>query len=246
MKEFTSDSGKIKLLNVDCMEYMRTVPDGYFDLAVTDPPYFNGPNKSGYYGKGYSSLGVKRAKHYDSLPEWSVPDEQYFQELKRVSKNQIIWGANYYEFIGEPFKTPRGTDIEPWMTENPGWIVWDKDNGASSFNDYELAWTSFQVPAAYFKYTWNGMHQGTMGGDVRKNEKRIHPTQKPKALYDWIYLNYGRKDFKVLDTHTGSAVSAISAHYYGFQAFAGTELDPQMFTAAIENFQLRTAQETLF
>jgi len=244
MKSF--ESGKVKLLNVDCMEYMRTVPDKYFDLAVTDPPYFDGPNKSGYYGKGYSSLGVKRAKHYDSLPTWSVPDDQYFQELQRISKNQIIWGANYYNFIGEPFKTPRGTERFEFMDNYAGWIVWDKDNGASSFNDYELAWTSYQVPAAYFKYTWNGMHQGSMGGDVRKNEKRIHPTQKPKALYDWIYLNYGRKNFKVFDSHSGSAASAISAHYFGFDEYVGTELDPSMFAASVENLKIRTAQEALF
>lgn len=236
----------VRLLNIDCMQYMRSVPAGYFDLAVTDPPYFSGPNKSGYYGKGYSSLGVKRAKHYDSLPEWSVPDDEYFKELQRIAKIQIIFGANYYEQIGEPFKTPRGDDIYPWMEKNPGWIVWDKDNGASSFNDYELAWTSLQVPAVLFKYTWNGMHQGTMGGDVRKNEKRIHPTQKPKALYDWIFLNYGRKNYRVIDTHSGSASSAIAAHYYGFSEFVGTELDPKMYEASVLNFKLRTAQETLF
>jgi len=244
MKEFKQ--GNITLLQCDCMEFMSKVPDKKFNLGVVDPPYFNGPNKSGYYGKGYSSLGVKRSKHYDSLPIWSVPDEHYFQELKRITENQIIWGANYYDFIGEPFKTPRGDEIYEWMDNNPGWIVWDKDNGASSFNDYELAWTSFQVPAVIFKYTLNGMHQGSMGGDVRKNEKRIHPTQKPKALYDWIYLNYGRKDYRVFDSHSGSASSAIAAHYFGFAEFCGTELDPNMFDAAVENVILRTAQEALF
>lgn len=239
------NQGNLKLLNIDCMEYMRTVPDKYFDLAVCDPPYFDGPNKSGYYGKGYSSLGVKRAKHYDSLPEWSLPDSEWFEQLQRISKNQIIWGANYFDFIGETFKTPRGNDIHPWMQKNKGWIVWDKDNGASSFNDYELAWTSFDIPAAYFKYCWNGMHQGSMGGDVRKNEKRIHPTQKPVPLYDWIYLNYGRKDFKVFDSHSGSGASAIAAHYFRFNEYCGTELDPVMFTASVLNIKLRTAQVAL-
>ena len=107
--------GTANLFRCDCMEFMRQIPDAHYDLAIVDPPYFSGPNKSGYYGKGYSSLGVQRAKHYDTLPVWDVPGTDYFAELCRVSKNQIVWGANHFanrhDFTG------------------PGWIVWDKMNG---------------------------------------------------------------------------------------------------------------------
>lgn len=224
--------GNINIHNVDCMEFMAKVPDKYYDLAIVDPPYFDGPNKSGYYGKGYSSLGVKRVKHYDTLQEWSVPDDKYFAELKRISTHQIIWGANH--FAGR------------FDSSSSSWIVWDKENGASTFADAELAYTSHSTAVRIFKYMWNGMHQGTAGGDVRKNEKRIHPTQKPKALYDWTYLNFARPEFKIIDTHLGSGSNAISAHYFGIAQFDACELDKSMFDAAVENVILRTQQEVLF
>lgn len=221
----------ITLLNADCMEYMRTLPNNAFDLAIVDPPYFNGPNKSGYYGKGYSSLGVQRAKHYDSLAAWSVPDEKYFEELQRVSKHQIIWGANH--FAGK------------FDSSSSCWIVWDKDNGHSSFADCELAYTSFKSAARLFKYVWNGMHQGCYGGNVRKNETRIHPTQKPTALYSWLLENYAKPGQRILDTHLGSASSAIAAYYFGVD-FVGTEIDSEMYSAASQRFKMMTAQKDLF
>lgn len=229
VKEFTS--GNIKLLNIDCMEYMRTVPDKHFDLAVCDPPYFDGPNKSGYYGKGYSSLGVKRSKHYDSMPKWEIPGSDYFKELKRISKDQIIWGANHFAGV--------------FNSSSACWIVWDKDNGSSTFADAELAYSSFSTAVRIFKYTWNGMHQGSYGGNVKLNEVRIHPTQKPRALYAWIYQNYAKEGFKIFDSHLGSAGSAIEAHYGKFE-FVGTELDETMFCKSVERYQIETAQETLF
>ena len=221
----------IELLNIDCMEYMKSVPDKYFDLAVCDPPYFAGPNKSGYYGKGYSSLGVKRSKHYDSLKHWEVPGPEYFKELKRISKEQIIWGGNHFAGVFE--------------SSSSCWIVWDKDNGSSSFADAELAYTSFSTAVRIFKYVWNGMHQGTYGGNVKLNEIRIHPTQKPRALYAWIYQQYAKPGFKIFDSHLGSAGSAIEAHYAGLD-FVGTELDPLMFGKASERFEIETAQQVLF
>jgi site-specific DNA-methyltransferase (adenine-specific) len=213
------------------MKFMAQIPDKSFDLAIVDPPYFDGPNKSGYYGKGYSSLGVQRAKHYDSLDSWSVPEKEYFDELKRVSKNQIIWGANYF--------------AEKFESSSSCWIVWDKDNGKSSFADCELAYTSFKSAARLFKYTWNGMHQGSYGGDVRKNEPRIHPTQKPTTLYSWLLENYAKPGQKILDTHLGSASSAIAAYYFGCE-FVGTEIDVAMHAAATKRFEMATAQQDLF
>ena len=221
----------IELLNIDCMEYMATQPDKSFDLAIVDPPYFDGPNKSGYYGKGYSNLGVQRAKHYDSCSTWAVPDAKYFDELKRVSKNQIIWGANHFAGV--------------FNSNSSCWVVWDKDNGKSSFADAELAYTSFSTAVRIFKYLWNGMHQGSMGGDVRKNTPRIHPTQKPVPLYDWLLTNYAEKGQRILDTHAGSFSSGIAAHYFGVD-MVGCELDTDYFKAAQARFNDATAQESMF
>lgn len=209
--------GSCSLFHGDCMDFMAGCRDKQFDLAIVDPPYFAGPNKSGYYGKGYSSLGVQRAKHYDTLPVWDVPGPEYFAELKRVSKNQIVWGANHfanrYDFSG------------------PGWIVWDKLNGESSFADAELAWSSFDKAARVFRYVWNGMIQGTHGNKAL-NEKRIHPTQKPVALYEWLLSRYSKPGQTILDTHLGSASIAVAGLNMGFE-LSGVELDPTMFDAAV-------------
>lgn len=215
---------------MDCMEGMRQFPDKFFDLAIVDPPYFEGPNRSGYYGKGYSSLGVKRAKYYDECKSWAVPQRPYFDELQRVSKNQIIWGANHF--------------AAEFNSSSSCWIVWDKDNGASSFADAELAYTSFGTAVRIFKYMWNGMHQGSFGGDVSKNEKRIHPTQKPVVLYRWLLKNYAESGMKILDTHLGSGSSRIAAHDMGFD-FWGYELDTDYFKAQEKRFLQHTSQLTI-
>lgn len=216
-----------KLINDDCMNVMAQYPDQYFDLAVVDPPYFDGPNKSGYYGKGYSSLGVQRAKHYENCSHWNIPGAEYFNELKRVSKNQIIWGANHFAGVFD--------------SSSPCWIVWDKDNGKSSFADVELAYSSFGTAARIFKYMWNGMHQGSFGGNTKLNERRIHPTQKPVALYDWIYANYTEPGQRILDTHLGSGSSAIAAHYAGLK-FVGCEIDADFFKNTVARVEQQTKQ----
>lgn len=215
--------GDATLYQEDCLDFMKSVPDGAYDLAIVDPPYFDGPNKTGYYGKGYSSLGVQRAKHYDSLPSWDVPGTEYFNELKRVSKNQIIWGANHFS--------------DRFNSAGAGWIVWDKLNGESSFADAELAYSSFDKAVRVFRYVWNGMHQGQYGGNKALNETRIHPTQKPVALYEWLLAKYAVPCQKILDTHMGSASSAVAAMNMGF-AIDCVELDPGMFTAAADRCRL--------
>jgi len=193
------------LRNCDNMELMAEFPDNHFDLAIVDPPYFTGPNKSGYYGGGYSNLGIKRSKHYHEITDWAVPEEEYFIELMRVSKNQIIWGANHF--------------VNKFNASSSCWIVWDKENGKSSFADAELAYTSMngavrsfhaEEPVQQFRYMWNGMHQGSFGGDVRKNEKRIHCTQKPVILYRWLLQSYAEEGYEILDTHLGSGSIAIA------------------------------------
>lgn len=220
-----------EVFNIDCNEYMNTIPDGFFDLAIVDPPYFDGPNKSGYYGNGYSSLGVKRAKHYGETKQWNIPDESYFEQLFRVSKNQIVWGANHFAGVFD--------------SSSSCWIVWDKVNGASSFADAELAYTSFPGAVRIFKYMWNGMHQGSFGGDVSKNEKRIHPTQKPVVLYEWLLTKFAQKGQRMLDTHMGSQSSRIAADKFGIDYY-GTETDKAHFAAGNKRFEEFKLQLKLF
>lgn len=213
-----------------CMDFMRALPDGAFDLAIVDPPYFDGPNKSGYYGAGYSTLNVKASTHYDSLLKWEVPKADYFIELDRVSKAQIIWGANH--FAGN------------YDFSSPGWIVWDKVNGESSFADVELAYCSMDRAARLFRYVWAGMHQGQYGGDKSKNDKRIHPTQKPVALYEWLIDKYAKTGQRILDTHLGSGSSAVAANRRGME-FVGVELDGSMFEAACSRVRDELRQPSL-
>jgi site-specific DNA-methyltransferase (adenine-specific) len=222
--------GNATLYLGDCEEVMHGFSDHEFGLAITDPPYFDGPNKSGYYGKGYSSLGVQRAKHYDTLAAWEIPGAEYFTELQRVSRHQIIWGANHF--------------ADRFNAAGPGWIVWDKLNGRSTFADAELAYCSMDRAVRVFRYVWNGMHQGQYGGDKRANEPRIHPTQKPVALYQWILDNYAEPGQRVIDTHLGSGSSAIAANSRGFE-FVGIELDGAMFDAACRRIEQAQRQQQL-
>lgn len=215
----------------DCMDYMRGCADKAFDLAIVDPPYFDGPNRSGYYGKGYSSLGVPRAKHYDQIDTWDVPGPEYFTELQRVSKHQIIWGANHF--------------ADRFNSAAQGWIVWDKVNGDSTFADVELAYCSMDCAARLFRYVWNGMHQGQYGGDKRLNDPRIHPTQKPVPLYEWLLDRYAKPGQRILDTHMGSGSSAIAANNRGFE-YSGTEKSRQHFEDAVARIGKNHKQRPLF
>lgn len=191
--------------NMDCMDGMKEFPDKYFDLAVVDPPYFSGPEKRGFYGRKVSPIGVQRS--YRISEQWEVPGKEYFDELFRVSKEQIIWGCNYFNY-----------------NFPPGRIVWDKCNGKTDFSDCEIAVCSIYDSVRLFRYMWNGMMQGKsieegyiQQGNKKLNEKRIHPTQKPVALYRWIFEKYAERRMKILDTHVGSASSLIAAHDAGLQ-----------------------------
>lgn len=195
--------------NVDCMEYMRTLPDEAFDLAVVDPPY------------GISITDSGRLKKYNKNKErWDdkTPPKEYFQQLFRVSKNQIIWGANYF-------------GLPPCR----GFLIWDKQQPEDvSFASCEYAWTSFDVSAKTFYFS-----------ALRDNVARIHPTQKPVALYAWIYSRYAKPGDKILDTHLGSGSSRIAAWDAGLD-FVGCEIDKDYFDAQEKRFQEHTAQENLF
>lgn len=211
--------------NVDCMDLMKEIPDKYFELAIVDPPY--GIGESGKRNKTRGKLPV--SKNYKSFhgDDLKSPNVEYFKELMRVSKNQIIWGANHY--------------ISKMPFDSSCWVVWDKDNGATDFADCELAWTSFKTAVRKFEFRWQGMLQG----NTKAKEVRIHPTQKPVALYHWLLNNYAEKGDKILDTHVGSASSLIACHNMGFN-YMGCELDEYYFRMATERLEAHKAQMRLF
>ena len=171
--------------------------DKYFFLTVDDPPYFSGPERRRYYGQSNSSIGVRRVD-YPITPKWQVPGPDYFSELTRVSQHQIVWGCNYFKYLF-----------------GPGRIIWDKCNDKTSFSDCEIAYSSFHYSVRQFRFMWNGMMQGKSvqegwihQGNKKLNEKRIHPTQKPVALYDWIFKKYPvPQGAYVLDPHCGGGVA---------------------------------------
>ena len=178
----------LSLFHADCMEIMKQYPDKYFGLCIVDPPYGIGMDKTHFKTKSSNSKPTDyNAKDWDS----AIPNKEYFAELMRVSKNQIIWGGNYF--------------VEN-LTNSSCWLVWDKDNGDSIHADCELAWTSFKTGVRKIKWLWHGMRQQNM----KNKETRIHPTQKPIALYDWILKNYAEPNQKLLDTHFGSGSIALA------------------------------------
>jgi site-specific DNA-methyltransferase (adenine-specific) len=216
--------GSLDLHLADCMDLMAKYPDGHFDLAVVDPPYGIGED-----GKKNHSRGKAAKPTLYTPKEWdrATPPLEYFAELRRVSKHQIIWGANHM--------------MEKIMRGSPSWIIWDKQNQGKDFADAELAYTSHKKAARIFQFRWDGMLQG----DMANKEKRIHPTQKPVRLYDWIFKNYAAPGMKVLDTHLGSGSIAIAAHYAGIHLTA-CEIDPEYFAASKARIERETSQQSLF
>lgn len=212
------------ITNEDNMALMARYPDKYFDLAIVDPPYGIGEAS----GKNHSRGSICAPKMY-AIKDWdkSAPDPSYFKELKRVSKNQIIWGANH--FIDR---------IE--NANSSSWCVWDKMNGENDFADCELAYTSHGTAVRKFTFRWAGMLQG----DMKNKENRIHPTQKPAALYRWLLEKYAKPGDKILDTHLGSGSIAIACHDYGFDLTA-CELDPDYYQAAMKRIQQHQSQSKL-
>lgn len=184
---------------MDCMEGMKQYPDKYFELAIVDPPYGIGEDGRTNHtrGKLAKSKNYSNREKYDNEP----PSIQFFNELLRVSKNQIIWGANHF--------------ISRIPYDSPAWIVWDKENGETDFADCELAWTSFDCATRKVKIRWHGMLQHNM----KNKELRIHPNQKPIALYEWLLRNYAKPGDKILDTHLGSGSSRIAAYKTGFDFY---------------------------
>ena len=224
---------------MDCAQGMKEFPDKYFDLAIVDPQYgrkeHGGRNRSGYVRqKNGSKIFVKDGQYENRKWDNEPPSEDYFNELMRVSKNQIIFGCNYFDYplIG-------------------GRIVWDKCNDGSDQSDAEIAYCSMSDRVDIFRYMWRGMFQGksitegtTQQGNKRLNEKRIHPTQKPIALYEWLLSRYAKPNDIILDTHVGSASSLIAC-YNTNHKFVGFELDEYYYKASKQRLDTEMAQMRL-
>lgn len=214
------------------MELMARYPDNHFDLAIVDPPYgisfgeFNRTNKSSN-GERYKANKYKNSKWDDS-----IPTEEYFIELMRVSKNQIVWGGNYFPYL--------------WKNGCKGFIFWYKANPVPNFSDGELAWSSFDKVAKQFDYRYYGNLQGKSSA-----ENKIHPTQKPIALYEWLFKNYAQEGFKILDTHIGSGSIAIALDNMNKiekmnLTLKGCELDEDYYKQTINRIKEKTSWQSLF
>ena len=209
----------IEMLNCDCMDYMATLPDKAFELAIVDPPYGIGVD-------GQKESICKNPKHNRKLherKEWdsAIPTASFFEELERVSENQIIWGGNYFV---------------PHLTHGTkGWIVWDKGQHGLTMSDCELAYSSFNVPTRVF----------TKNRVALLQDGTIHPTQKPVALYKWLLSRYAKPGDKILDTHGGSGSICIACHDLGYD-LTWMELDEDYYKAAVARYKNHAAQATLF
>jgi len=217
----------INTFNLDCIEFMKSCKDKQYDLAIVDPPYGIGAGKNGFSTIGNNADGFAKRKDYGAK-NWDekIPELEYFQQLKRVSKNQIIWGGNYFlDHLGN----------------TSCFLVWDKMNGTWSNADCELAWTSFKTAVRKFEFRWNGMLQG----DMKNKQVRIHPTEKPYQLYKWILENYAQTGFKILDTHGGSMSHACAAHDYGYDLDI-IELDNDIYEKSVKRLKQHQSQTKLF
>jgi site-specific DNA-methyltransferase (adenine-specific) len=216
----------VTMLNCDCMEYMASLPDKAFDLAIVDPPYGIGVDGKNIIANPSDKNNVEfqsRAHDWDAY----APDENYFNELKRVSTNQIIWGGNYFLDILGYCKAP---------------IIWDKLNGDSLYADGELAWTSPGLPRnlKIFRHQWCGAFKDSERGAVK-----IHPTQKPVALYKWLLSRYAKPGQKILDTHGGSGSICIACHDMGFD-LTWMEIDRGYYEEAVKRYKDHSMQSSLF
>lgn len=218
--------------NMDCMDGMREFPDKYFELAIVDPPYGISYDKQAAAtgGTKYGNAATAKKIYHTSNWDDQRPTNDYFNELIRVSKKQIIWGGNYFADI---------------LKQSESFIVWDKrciDSMTNNFSDCEYAWMSPGMGVArVFRYKWNGMIQG----DMKHKEDRFHPTQKPVALYKWILEHYAKAGDKILDTHVGSASSLVACRELGFK-YVGFEIDEDYYRMAKKRLDAAEAQRNIF
>lgn len=207
----------VEMLHIDCMDYMRSLPDNSFDLAIVDPPY--GLNMAKERQRKDGRFAHNKPRKWDE----NIPSPEYFAELMRISNNQIIWGGNYFG-----------------LPPTQGFIFWYKQNPVENFSDGEYAWTSFQRPAKCFDYRYYGNLEGKSSASYK-----IHISQKPVALYKWILHNYAKPGDRILDTHGGSGSSAIAAHDMGFD-MVWMEIDADYYADACNRFKNHISQQKLF
>ena len=215
----------IELLNIDCLEYLKQCEDKQFDLAIVDPPYGLGMG---------GSLNVNSKVNYtDKNWDTEIPSNEYFDLIRLKSKNQIVWGGNYFAHL--------------WDAGCKGFICWNKLNHHDNRADVEMAWTSFNKLAKYFEYMWDGNRYGFKGNiqGVGKPTIRIHPTEKPVRLYEWLLDNYALEGDKIIDTHLGSG-SIAEACWNRKYDLVGCELDKDYYTKAVKRLELHKQQLTLF
>jgi len=213
----------LKITCEDNMELMSRYPDGYFELAIVDPPYGINADDKNSTDKKQSKKSAYKSKDY-GCQKWdnAIPTDDYFLELKRVSKRQIVWGANFFNLQG-------------------GMLYWHKHVTMPTYSQGELAWLSWLNKIDFVDIAWHGMIQH----DMKNKEIRIHPTQKPVKLYEWLLINYAKEGDKILDTHLGSGSIAIACHNLGFDLTA-CELDPDYYEAAMKRIEDHKAQQRLF
>ena len=213
----------IKITNEDNMDLMIRYPDNYFDLAIVDPPYGINIEDKNSCKRLQSKKSSALSKFYGSQ-KWdnSIPKDDYFNQLKRVSKKQIIWGANYFGLKG-------------------GYIYWHKSVTMPTYSQGELAWVSFNKKISFIDIPWAGMIQH----DMKNKEVRIHPTQKPVKLYEWLLMNYAKEGDKILDTHLGSGSIAIACHNLNYDLVA-CELDKDYYLASLKRLKQHQSQIRMF
>ena len=222
--------GTLDLRLADCMDVMREFPDGYFDLAIVDPPY--GIDKKMFRTSMGACGGGQFGEYSSGSHRWDkeTPPAEYWEELFRVSRNQIVCGGNYF-----PLPPTRGV------------VCWDKMKQVPNFSQWEMIWTSFDNAAAIFKFMWHGNYCGYDGNITLKTKsvQMVHPTQKPIQLYEWLLAKYAKEGDRILDTHLGSGSIAIAAHYARMHLTA-CEIDPDYFHAAKARIVRETAQTVMF
>ena len=213
----------INLYNQDCMVAMAGFADNQFDLAIVDPPYGINADKKNSVKKLQSKKSAGLSREYGNQ-EWdsSIPSDDYFLVLKRVSKRQIVWGANFFNLQG-------------------GMLYWHKQVTMPTYSQGELAWLSWLNKIDFVDIAWHGMIQH----DMKKKEMRIHPTQKPVKLYEWLLMNYAKEGDKILDTHLGSGSIAIACHNLGYN-LTGYEIDTEYYEAAIKRLKQHQSQIRMF
>jgi site-specific DNA-methyltransferase (adenine-specific) len=218
-------NGNILMINADCMDVMKHIQNKEVELSCVDPPYGIGEDGSKNVTRGTKRVLAREYKGFYGEDK-SIPEEKYFNELFRVSQNQIIWGGNY---------------MTKYLPGSMGWIFWDKDKH-NDFSDGEFAFTSFNRASRCFRYTWDGFRQGDKSQSI---EKRIHPTQKPVALYRWLLSRYAKPGDSILDTHGGSGSICIACHDLGYD-LTWMELDADYYAAAVARYQIHASQGQLF